>query len=165
MKIEGSAADRFWAWFNDFTEPFKPVMEGLSKEFGAEFAMQHTGGGCMAIEADLEGGYHVMITDADDVLGYWDQRQPDTGYAVGVYLLEACDCWVKTGVAWKDGCDHPAYPGQDAVGWASSPAVNTTPQLIKLIRLALASVNHREPGAACTGYMGHIDPALLEEIK
>ncbi len=152
-------SDRFWRWFDNFTEPYKPLIAELSKAFGTDFYMVHTGGGAMAIECEkFEGNVGVMITEAEDVLGYWDDRTDTTGYACGVYPIRDCDCWLD-GQGIRGKCEHPQHPPsldtQEAVGWASSPAANTTAQLVKLIRIALASVGQDVPIGQ------HIDPALL----
>lgn len=155
-------ADKFWQWFGEFEAPYKPLMAELSKAFGAEFSMWHTGGGNMALTANLEGAFGLLITEADDVLGRWEDRTETTGYAVGCYRLEQsdCGCWQDAnGKPIKEPCDHGPYLDMgDQIGWASSPAANSTDRLVKLIRLALASVTDNPVGLGA-----HIDPALLVE--
>lgn len=132
------SGEQFWRWFDEFTAPYKPLMRELSDRFGAEFAMVHTGGGCMAIEATLEG-VGLMITDAADTLSSWEEHQSDigyevgmsAGYAVGVYPLETYE---------HDGQQYAEMTTSKAVGWASSPQANSAEKLIKLIELAIASV-------------------------
>jgi hypothetical protein len=95
-------AKDFFRWFDDFGKPYEPLLKALSDEFGTTFAMSHTGGGCMAIEAAFENNVGIMITDAEDVLDRdnWDGRY---GYTVGVYPIVPCDCWLPPGVQLVDG--------------------------------------------------------------
>lgn len=131
-------SDRFWRWFDSFAGPYKPLMRELSDRFGTTFEMVHTGGGCMAIEATLEG-YGLMITDAADTLSPWEERQANIGYevgmapgyAVGVYPIETYE---------HDGQQHAEMNTSEAVGWASNPRANSTEKLVRLIELAIASV-------------------------
>lgn len=123
-------SDRFWAWFNAFSAPYRPLMTHLSAHFGAEFAMFHSGGGCCAIQATFEG-YGLLITDAEDTLSWHDERDEQTGYGVGVYRLETYE---------HQGQQYTEF-GSEAIGWASSPHAGTAEKLIRLIELALDSVN------------------------
>ncbi|MEC4763788.1 hypothetical protein VT930_11805 [Mycobacterium sherrisii] len=129
-------SDKFWAWFDSFAEPYEPLMATLSERFGATFVMVHTGGGCMAIEATLEG-CGLMITDTADILSSWDERQEAAqsgeplGYAVGVYPLETYE---------QDGKQFTEVNTSEAVGWASSPRADGADRLIRLIELAIARV-------------------------
>lgn len=129
-------SDRFWQWFDNFTEPYKPLMAELTRRFATEFEMVHTGGGCMAIEATLEG-YGLVITDASDILSDFDERQKalqsgePLGYAVGVYRMETYDF---------EGVQYTDMDTTEAVGWVSSPHADNAEKLGRLIELAIASV-------------------------
>lgn len=83
---------------------FGPIIDPLNTVFGDEvFGHWHTGGGCTAIEAHLEGDLTVMITDNPHlpkgeeayitdmptrVAGGGDDQY---GYCVGVYGDEGCE--------------------------------------------------------------------------
>lgn len=83
---------------------FDPIIDPLNAVFGAGvFAHWHTGGGCTAVEAILEGDLTVMITD-DPHTEYGEEAEitsmPDRiggggdhlyGYCVGVYVDQGCD--------------------------------------------------------------------------
>lgn len=97
MAITNEERDRrFWAYLDTYEVGYTPLVQDLSNEFGAPFAVQTTGGGCMAIMATLEG-YGLIITDAEDTLSPMQERETaradghPRGYAVGVYPLESCD--------------------------------------------------------------------------
>lgn len=164
---------RFWAYLDTYEVGYAPLLQELSTEFGTTFTVETTGGGCMAIMATLEG-YGLIITDAEDTLSPMRERETartdghPCGYAVGVYRLESCD-----GTHWDadtkrlvhDGpCaarDHVGY-ASDPTGWASCPGAHTTPQLVRLIQIALDSVGTVGPDGPGGD---HLSPALLEESK
>lgn len=143
--------DRFWAWFDEFANPYTPLLRELSSRFGTEFQMVHTGGSCMAVEAVLEG-FVLMITDAADVLSWWDERQAalrngePLGYAVGVYRLETYE---------HEGKQYTGIDSSEAVGWASSPQADSPEKLTRLIELAISSI-----GQPVT--FDHVPDAALE---
>lgn len=164
---------RFWAYLDTYEVGYAPLVQELSNEFGTAFTVETTGGGCMAIMATLER-YGLIITDADDTLSSIQERDAarteghPRGYAVGVYPLQSCD-----GTHWDtntkrmvdsgpcDARDHIRY-ASDPSGWASCPGAHTTPQLIRLIQIAVDSVGTFGPDGP--GW-DHISPALLEESK
>ena len=69
---------------------YRWLTAALTAEFGTEFYVTSTGGGCMAVEAILENGY-LLITDAEDTLSSMvdrmeaQKRGRGYGYAVGIY--------------------------------------------------------------------------------
>ena len=69
-----------------------PIAEALTAEFGTSFALMNTGGGCICLQADLEGGIYLLIGCAvDGPLLHDDERQHYAhggGYGVGVYDTE-----------------------------------------------------------------------------
>lgn len=166
-----NTADRFWAWFDRYADGYKTVIKKLTNEFGSQFSVWHTGGGCMAIEGSI-GDRLVMITDAGDTLSRMDERKKarkqghPLGYGVGIYDWIPCDGrhWdsaTQTLMESTGPCDDPTHREQscEAVGWASSPEADTTKKLIRLIKIAVASVgtfDTRRPWE-------HIDPKLLKK--
>jgi hypothetical protein len=117
-----------------FEQDYRPLMDALSARFGAVFAMENTGGGCMAITARLDG-YTLFITDAAETLSpLGDRRDPANqdnphvgGFAVGVYGME-----FDAQCGW--------YVSADPVGWASDPGAETADELGQLIASALGRV-------------------------
>lgn len=69
-----------------------PIAEALTKEFGTDFALENTGGGCVCLQADLEGGIYLLVGCAvDGPLLYEEEREHYAhggGYGVGVYDSE-----------------------------------------------------------------------------
>lgn len=71
---------------------YTPIIEAVSQGLGAQVQLWNTGGGCMALGATLEGKVELLITDAEDTLSSWAERQEwlvdrgcKLGYMVGVY--------------------------------------------------------------------------------
>ncbi|CAM3165173.1 hypothetical protein DFJ75_3063 [Williamsia muralis] len=59
----------------------------LKNEFGVDFALVNTGGGCMALEGVLETGHSVLVTDyANDLADDPEMRE---GWQVGIYTRES----------------------------------------------------------------------------
>jgi len=73
--------------------------EGLPAEF------TQTGGMCAAIEARLEGGHTLLITDAEDSLA-WD-RLEHRGWGVGLYRPTS---EYDDGPVAFAGCDDGSLP-------------------------------------------------------
>jgi hypothetical protein len=61
---------------------YRHALERLAAA-GIPATFTQTGGMCAALEASLEGGYTLLITDADDVLP-WEPSQRQ-GWGVGLY--------------------------------------------------------------------------------
>ena len=82
---------------------FWPILKPLNAVFGENvFQYWHTGGGCTALQATLEGDLTVMITDNPHVGGEEAciTSMPDRmarggdaafGYCVGIYTDEGCE--------------------------------------------------------------------------
>lgn len=71
----------------------------LSQVFGSDFVIADTGGGCKGIATTFENGDELLITDAQDILSPWPQRQrrwdndrEALGYMVGYYELPDGSC-------------------------------------------------------------------------
>lgn len=86
------------------TDKFRPVENRLNEIFGDDvFQHWHTGGGCTAVQAFLEGDVTVMITDdphtpkgheafiTDLYTRHNEGGDHMYGYCVGVYFDEGCD--------------------------------------------------------------------------
>ena len=99
---------------------YEPLAQALTKEFGTEFGMWDTGGGCMVIGATLENGWEVMIGSAVDgpLIPYGEHVRVPGGFNCGVY---AGDDSGTNMIGWGKDCD------------ASSPA-----DVAGLIRSTLA---------------------------
>jgi hypothetical protein len=154
--IAVGGSDKFWEYFDSYADGYRELTDALTKEFGVQFQVWHTGGGCYAIESGpLEGGYNVIITDAAEILSHMRDRNEmlakgiQVGYGVGVYPLEP--------VTLRDGTT--CMEQGECCGWASSPTAETPAQVVTLVKLALESVaTFKADRDAFT----HIDPALLE---
>jgi hypothetical protein len=69
---------------------FAEICAVLCERFGTRFKLQNTGGNCVTIVAQLQGGMQVLITDCVGTLspiqGHLDGRA--AGFFVGVYRSE-----------------------------------------------------------------------------
>lgn len=78
-------------WIADNFGGYRPLLAYLRSEFGAEFDVQHTGGGCFAIIGVLGSGHEVWLTMAVDVLGTYaehvslEAEGELAGWGVGIY--------------------------------------------------------------------------------
>lgn len=80
-----------------------PIAAELTNQFGAPFTLYNTGGGCICLEATLEGGVYVLVGCAcGDPLHGDDSGK--SGYGVGVYETE-------TGYALASASDYSATTG------------------------------------------------------
>src|SRR4051812_45028474 len=77
---------------HDYGDYLTELCEPLSATFGTTFTLTQTGGWCMAINATLEGGDELLITDAYDTLSpmpirrrCWRNDREILGYRVGYY--------------------------------------------------------------------------------
>ena len=104
---------------------YRDLTEALTAEFGTEFYVTSTGGGCMAVEAILENGY-LLITDAEDTLSSTDERIKAQnrgcgyGYAVGIY--------------------RTTRTGDDNVAFVADLKAVTTADVIALVKAAFLEV-------------------------
>lgn len=73
----------------------EPIAAALTAEFGTEFDLYNTGGGCICLHAMLEGGMYVLIGSGIDG-PLWDSDEREGvpyggGYGVGIYREESGD--------------------------------------------------------------------------
>lgn len=83
--------DRYNAWRDTWDESYAWLTSALTAEFGTDFSVINSGGGCMLIVATLENRDEVMIGDYIESLSSMEQRRSgeyDTGYGVGIYPAE-----------------------------------------------------------------------------
>jgi hypothetical protein len=97
-----------WASYS-YTEP---IMQALTAEFGTEFDLYNTGGGCICMHAMLEGGMYVLIGSGIDG-PLWDGEDRENwphggGYGVGIYREESGDTLAHAQ-------DHAAETGEDVI--------------------------------------------------
>lgn len=108
----------------------KPIAQALEAEFGTAFGLANTGGGCICLEAYLEGGLSVLVGCAvDGPLLHDAERQEYAhggGYGVGVYDESAP--W--SGRTLANATDYRAETGED---------------VIELVRRALRLVSRSTP--------------------
>ena len=71
---------------------YAPICEQINRQHGIDLGLEHTGGGCWALTADLPGGSKLYVTDGGDAVGSLtplSQRTPEYdaqfGFAIGVY--------------------------------------------------------------------------------
>jgi len=106
-KESGPMSD-FWDQYR-YTEP---LAAELSAAFGVEFALQHTGGGCVSVQADFDEDTQVLVGSAADgpLLGQGERSGLpfQGGFRVGV--SEA-----KSGFALSDAVDHTAVSPDDVI--------------------------------------------------
>ncbi len=115
------------SWMVDEYSGYNPLCDYLQKEFGVEFAIEMTGGGCHAIIAKLANGYHVWLTMAVDVLETYRERvaYDAQGFKAG----------------WAAGVYGPANDYCEAIGWAEDDRMRVDDHegVTRLVREALAS--------------------------
>jgi hypothetical protein len=74
---------------------YGPMIDVLRDEFGVEFSLWDTGGGCTALIGEFEGGIRVVVTDSPSSVNGWEAQISDAlfratvgedsvGYAIGV---------------------------------------------------------------------------------
>lgn len=116
-----------YRWMVDEYSGYNPLCDQLEVEFGAEFLIEMTGGGCHAIIAKLPSGYEVWLTMAVDVLETYRERvaADEEGRLAG----------------WAAGVYGPANDYCEAIGWAEDDRmrVDDTEGVTRLVREALAS--------------------------
>jgi hypothetical protein len=97
-------------WAREWDPYVREICAPLSRHFGCEFEVTPTGGGCMAIQAQLENGDSILVTDAEDILSEWTLRQKcwrndrqSLGFMVGYYrdgdISTEATCYVVFRVA------------------------------------------------------------------
>jgi hypothetical protein len=69
---------------------FAEICAVLSERFGTRFKLQNTGGNCVTLMAQLEGGIKVLITDCVGTLSLiqWHFDGRASGFFIGVYRCE-----------------------------------------------------------------------------
>lgn len=104
------------------TQP-SDVLAAVADKYGIKFSETHTGGGCMALESQLESGHWIVATDEGlcslrERMELEEQQDPDgertpQGWFIGIYLPEGAD-----GGWWGDGTpsivevtDYDAFAG------------------------------------------------------
>jgi len=91
-----------------------PIAAALTDEFGTEFSLYNTGGGCICLEAKLEGGMYVLVGNGvdgplwDSDEDRWDSVPHHGGYGVGIYREESGD-------TLANASDHAAETGADVI--------------------------------------------------
>jgi hypothetical protein len=89
-----------------------PIAAALTDEFGTEFSLYNTGGGCICLEAKLEGGMYVLVgSGIDGPLFDGEYRAAVAhggGYGVGIYREESGD-------TLANASDHAAETGADVI--------------------------------------------------
>lgn len=86
------------------------VLNHLYRALDADWLVEQTGGGCLAIVARLEG-IQVMITDQQSVLSYYPARRDSArageplGWAIGVYSARDDYC---VAMGWAQSADDDA---------------------------------------------------------
>lgn len=111
---EAKRWEQYWNQYR-YTDP---IAEELTRQFGAPFTLYNTGGGCICLEASLEGGVYVLVGCAcgEPLHSHSGGRH---GYGVGVYETD-------TGYTLAHAADYNATTG---------------PLVAELTRKALSLVN------------------------
>lgn len=131
MAIGASNNEAQSRWMAEEFIGYEPLCKFLQAEFGAEFTIEQTGGGCHAILAKLESGYHVWLTMAVDVLEtYRDRVAYDVegvpaGWAAGIYspVNDYCEpiAWAADDRMSVDDHKGVARIVRDALAAATTP--------------------------------------------
>jgi hypothetical protein len=89
-----------------------PVAQALTERFGTKFVLENTGGGCICLYGQLEGGMHVLVGSGIDGPLYSDHELEgiphNGGYGIGIYDDE-------TGYTLASVADHTAETGADVI--------------------------------------------------
>lgn len=99
---------------------FAEICALLSKRFGTRFALQNTGGTCVTLMAQLEGGIQVLITDCVGTLSpiQWHLDGRAAGFFVGVYRSELGSDGEQVDLPdrFAYACSETAPPTAEAIG-------------------------------------------------
>ena len=99
---------------------FAEICAVLSERFGTRFRPQHTGGDCVTLVAQLEGGIEVLITDCEETLSpiQWHLDGRAAGFFIGVYRSEvgADGEHVDLPDRFAYACSESAPPTAEAIG-------------------------------------------------
>lgn len=91
-----------------------PIAAALTAEFGTTFGLYNTGGGCICLEAKLEGGIYVLIGSAvDGPLLYESERGIPFGGGFGAGVYDDGAAW--TGESRSYAVDHRAETAADVI--------------------------------------------------
>lgn len=95
-----------------------PIAQALTKEHGTEVDLYNTGGGCICLRGQLEGGIYILVGSGFDGPLLYEEERADVpfggGYGVGVYNENAA--WDGRTLAYA--CDDRATTGEEVVGLA-----------------------------------------------
>lgn len=128
MGIGAANSDDHWQWMNENLGGYAPLCAHLGSQFGAEFNVEHSSGGCYAIVGQLNNCYQVWLTMAICVLSTYAEHAEleaagePAGWAVGIY--------------------EPEAELFEPVGWAEDEhmSINDHDGVVRLVRDALAHV-------------------------
>jgi hypothetical protein len=99
---------------------FAEICAVLSERFGTQFELQHTGGNCVTIVAQLEGGIQVLITDCVSTLSpiQWHLDGRAAGFFIGVYRSEVGTDGEHVDLPdrFAYACSETAPPTAEAIG-------------------------------------------------
>ncbi|MCV6988681.1 hypothetical protein H7I87_00415 [Mycobacterium timonense] len=125
---------------------YQPIIDAVESLLGVSVDLLSTGGGCVALGAELEGGAQIMITDAQDTLSTWAQRAAAKadgicyGYLVGVYA------------------DVPT--GYEPVSYVAGRVTETPAGVVALVQRAL----HEAAAVGFTPRGEYIEPTVVDVI-
>lgn len=127
MGVGAANTEGQWHWMVDKYNGYNPLCEHLENEFGVEFVIEQTGGGCHAIIAEFATGYKVWLTMAEDVLETYQERviADAEGFRAG----------------WAAGVYGPVNDFCEAIGWAADARMRVDDHVgvTQLVRRAIAS--------------------------
>lgn len=95
-----------------------PVAQALAAALGAEVELYNTGGGCICLYAQLEGGIYILVGSGVDGPLMYESERADVpfggGYGIGVY--NESDSWEGRTLAYAR--DDRATTGAEVVDLA-----------------------------------------------
>jgi hypothetical protein len=99
---------------------FAEICAVLFERFGTRFELQHTGGNCVTLVAQLEGGIQVLITDCVGTLSpiQWHLDGRAAGFFIGVYRSEVGTDGEHVDLPdrFAYACSESAPPTAEAIG-------------------------------------------------
>lgn len=129
MGIGAVYNDEQWHWISKNLGQYNPLCEHLQTEFGTEFLIEHSSGGCHSLVGRFSNGHMVMVTMAIDVLSTYAEHA----------ALEAAG----EEPGWAAAIYSPADEYSEAISWAADRSISIIDfaGVTSLIHKALAEAN------------------------
>jgi hypothetical protein len=125
---EDSSVKEFWGEYG-YTDP---VAAALTAAFGVEFLLEHTGGGCVVLCADIDDATYINVGSAADGPLLTDSERSqfafNGGWHIGAYESEG-------GFALADASDYTAVSPDEVIVLIKT-ALQLVPRCTEATRVA-----------------------------